>query len=35
MISLTRKFLLGVGGMTVAVTALASVAAFFAFKHEL
>ncbi len=35
MTSLARKFLLGVGAMTVAVTALASVGAFLAFQHEL
>jgi signal transduction histidine kinase/ActR/RegA family two-component response regulator len=35
MISLTRRFLLAVGVMTVAVTTLAAVAAFFAFEHEL
>jgi signal transduction histidine kinase/ActR/RegA family two-component response regulator len=35
MISLTRKFLLGVGAMTVAVSTLASVVAFFAFQREL
>jgi signal transduction histidine kinase/ActR/RegA family two-component response regulator len=35
MISLTRRFLLGVGAMTVGVTTLASVAAFFAFEREL
>jgi signal transduction histidine kinase/CheY-like chemotaxis protein len=35
MISLTRKFLLGVGAMTVAVSTLASVVAFFAFEREL
>jgi signal transduction histidine kinase/CheY-like chemotaxis protein len=33
--SLSRKFLIGVGAMTIAVTALASLAAFFAFQHEL
>ena len=35
MTSLARKFLLGVGAMTVAVTALASVGAFLVFQHEL
>ena len=35
MISLTRRFLFGVGAMTIAVSTLASVAAFFAFQHEL
>jgi signal transduction histidine kinase/CheY-like chemotaxis protein len=35
MISLTRKFLLGVGAMTVAITTLTAAAAFFAFQHEL
>ena len=33
--SLTRKFLLGVGAMTVAVTTLASAGAFLVFQHEL
>jgi signal transduction histidine kinase/ActR/RegA family two-component response regulator len=33
--SLSRKFLLSVGAMTIAVTALASLAAFYAFQHEL
>ncbi len=35
MTSLARKFLLGVGAMTVAVTALASVGAFLVFQQEL
>ena len=35
MVSLTRRFLLGVGVMTVAVSTLACVVAFFAFEREL
>ena len=35
MTSLTRKFLLGVGVMTVAVTTLAAIAGFLVFEHEL
>jgi signal transduction histidine kinase/ActR/RegA family two-component response regulator len=35
MVSLTRRFLLGVGLMTVAVSTLACVVAFFAFEREL